>query len=340
MGIHTVFLKHGSHHLAPVIAYLINISLQTSQFPDLLKVARLVPIYKKGNRDDTSNYRPLSILPLLSKLFEKYVDTHVRAHMDYHKLWTNSQYGFRRGLSAVMALAQLSERIIQSFSKKLFGFGFFIDVTKAFDSVNHARLLEKLSLYGITGPLLDWFQSYLRGRLQFVVSSAGPSQQALVLAGVPQGSVLGPLLFIIYINDLPGVLETMWPSIFADDTNMFSFSSSLSSLARGCSADLEAVERWFKVNFLRPSANKSHSLFFISPALRSSLKPDIPIFEFDGSPLVSSCSTKFLGIYFNSSLTWTDHLEFLLKKLTRFSGLFYLLRPYVPTHALLTLFHH
>eukprot|EP00733_Pompholyxophrys_punicea_P000120 Pompholyxophrys_punicea_v1_NODE_18_length_5920_cov_44.741176.p2 type:complete len:454 gc:universal NODE_18_length_5920_cov_44.741176:4094-5455(+) len=338
-GVHTAYLKDGSKLLAPLLFHLINLSLESSTFPDLLKIARVVPIYKKGARTDASNYRPISILPLISKLFEKYVDEHLRLHLDANNLWNQNQFGFRKGMSTLYALLRLVERISTSFSAKQMGVGFFIDVKKAFDSVNHSRLLSKLPQFGITGPLLSWFASYLRNRRQYVDSPLGPSQQELVLAGVPQGSVLGPLLFNLYVNDLPQVLKTMWPSLFADDTSLFAFSRSLPDLVQRCVDDLKEVELWFKANYLQPNAAKSSSLFFISRALQAHHHFTFPEIVFDGALLDTTPTAKFLGFHLTSSLSWSDHISSLLKKLGRFSGLFFLLKQNLPTAALLSLYN-
>eukprot|EP00733_Pompholyxophrys_punicea_P001249 Pompholyxophrys_punicea_v1_NODE_578_length_1657_cov_4.598627.p1 type:complete len:178 gc:universal NODE_578_length_1657_cov_4.598627:859-326(-) len=170
--------------------------------------------------------------------------------MEENLLWNSSQFGFRKHYNTLMALTHLHENVCESFSSKQFGFGFFLDVCKAFDSVDHPLLIRKLSKYGIVDDSLRWFESYLCGRSQFILSPDGPSPNLNVKTGVPQGSILGPILFNIFINDLPSVLQSLLPSLFADDTNLFLFSRSLPSLVSLSTVDLAAVSSWFTANFL------------------------------------------------------------------------------------------
>eukprot|EP00733_Pompholyxophrys_punicea_P000902 Pompholyxophrys_punicea_v1_NODE_358_length_2166_cov_13.459498.p1 type:complete len:587 gc:universal NODE_358_length_2166_cov_13.459498:2017-257(-) len=341
LGVHTSFLRDGADYLAEPLAFLINLSLSTSTFPDSLKVAKITPLFKKGARDDPTNYRPISVLPLLSKLFEKFVDNCLRAHLDLHKLWDPNQFGFRKGYNTLMALIRLYEMTIMNVSEKQYGLGLFLDIKQAFDSVSHCLLLKKLPRYGITGTLFNWFVSYLENRKQWIQSPDGPTPLARVLAGVPQGSVLGPILFNIFVNDLPSVLVKLQPSLFADDTGLFNFAQTLPELLNPCFRDLEEVALWYARNGLLPNADKSSSLLFASPAfLRSHRLPSpLPEIPFNGSLLSYAPTVKFLGIYFNSSLSWSNHVDALMKKLNPFSGILYFLRTSLPSPALLSLYH-
>eukprot|EP00733_Pompholyxophrys_punicea_P000681 Pompholyxophrys_punicea_v1_NODE_229_length_2670_cov_9.980880.p2 type:complete len:204 gc:universal NODE_229_length_2670_cov_9.980880:931-320(-) len=199
--------------------------------------------------------------------------------METHDLWCKHQYGFRKGFNTTMALIRLYENALSNISDKRLGVGVFIDIKKAFDSVNHKLLLQKLPKYGIKGQVLEWLTSYLCNRTQFVMTPDGPTPLSTVLSGVPQGSILGPLLFNIFVNDLPESLCSMWPSLFADDSNLFLFSRSLAELVRLCTADLSNVSRWLELNGLAPNVDKSASLLFASAALLRR-RPDLPLLPF------------------------------------------------------------
>eukprot|EP00733_Pompholyxophrys_punicea_P000985 Pompholyxophrys_punicea_v1_NODE_405_length_2020_cov_5.457746.p1 type:complete len:424 gc:universal NODE_405_length_2020_cov_5.457746:1614-343(-) len=334
LDVHTRFLKDGALYLANPISFLVNLSLSSATFPAVFKNARLVPIHKKGPKDEAANYRPISILPLLSKIFEKYVDKLLRAHMDLHNLWNPQQFGFRKGLCTLMALSCLHEQVINNFILKNLGVGLFLDIRKAFDSVNHAALLKKLPGYGIVGLPKKWMESYLNGRSQFVSTPDGPTPCVKVIAGVPQGSVLGPLLFIIFVNDLPSNLKFL----SADDTNLFLFSRELLELVTLSALDLEKVSRWFEENHLLPNVDKSFSLLFASQALLRHHPTSLPPIPFHGSEIACADSVKFLGLHMNSTLTWDCHVNALVAKISQLSGLFFLLRTALPTPALLDLY--
>eukprot|EP00733_Pompholyxophrys_punicea_P001010 Pompholyxophrys_punicea_v1_NODE_417_length_2014_cov_7.111281.p1 type:complete len:268 gc:universal NODE_417_length_2014_cov_7.111281:1128-325(-) len=234
-----------------------------------------------------------------------------------------------------MALTRLFESVATGFSMKQLGVGLFLDIQTAFDSVSHELLLRKLPRYGISGPLLAWFSSCLEGRSQFIMSCDGPSPPALVISGVPQGSVLGPVLFDLFINDLPEVLTVMWPSLFADDTNLFAFSRSIEDLVAACTTELH----WLARNQLQANTDKSSVLLFVSAALQRAHGFRLLPLPFLDSALYPVGSVKFLGLHFSSSLSWSPFVDSLLKKLTRLSGLFYLISPSLPTCALLLLYN-
>ena len=181
------------------LAYIINRSFSTGVFPKLMKIVKVIPMHKGGSTQVVNNYRPISLLSIFDKIIEKIMHKHLFAFLEYHNILFQNQFGFRRNNSTVYALVQITEIIKESIDKGKYGCGIFIDLRKAFDTVNHGILLKKLEHYGIRDNMLDWFQSYLSDRKQYVDINGKSSDLQDITCKVPQGSVLGPLLFLIYI---------------------------------------------------------------------------------------------------------------------------------------------
>ena len=244
------------------MACLFNTSLVTSQFPDSWKLARVIPIFKEGDKTEKSNYRPISVLPVISRLFERLVANQLYQHMNDNGYFSSEQSGFLRLHSTVTCLLKNTDDWYNGLDLgKLVGL-VFIDLKKAFDTVDHDILCQKLEYYGIQQQQqqLAWFKSYLSNWKQFTRVNGVDSTVEEINVGVPQGSCLGPLLFLIYINDLPQAVQKSSMSMYADDTSLCHQSSDIAQLNKAINSDLAQVEKWLKGNKLSLNVMKTHSM--------------------------------------------------------------------------------
>ena len=219
-NISSYFLKIALPFIENSLAFLFNTSIETSLFPDSWKVARVTPIYKDGDRSEKTNYRPISVLPVISRLFEKLVFNQLYQYMKDNCFISVDQSGFLRGSSTLTCLLKNTDDWYSGLDLGQFVGLVFVDLTKALDTVDHQILCQKLLHYGVNGRDFSWFRSYLSGRKQFCRVNGIDSEIGGLETGVPQGSCLGPLLFLIYINDLPQAVQDSVVSMYADDTNL------------------------------------------------------------------------------------------------------------------------
>ena len=229
-SIPTKLLKILSNLLSAPLAFLFNYCFTVGEVPKSFKIAKVIPINKKGSKVTMSNYRPISLLSIFSKIMEKLMYNKLIDYFQKNNVLFNGQFGFRASHSTAQAILLITDKIQNSIEKKLFSCGIFLDLSKAFDTVNHDILIQKLEYYGIRGLPGDWFRSYLTNRSQFVSIENTNSVLKSITCGVPQGSVLGPLLFLLYINDFCNCAPQLDFHLFADDTNLFCADKSLQDL--------------------------------------------------------------------------------------------------------------
>ena len=246
------------------MADLFNLSFKNGVSPSVLKTAKVIPIFKKDSKLDYSNYRPVSLLSNIEKIIEKLMYRRLYTFLNNKNIIYDLQFGFRQEYSTSHALINITENIRKTLDDGNIGCGVFVDLQKAFDTVDHQILLAKLNHYGIRGVSNDWFKSYLSNRSQYVSINGYESSLAVINCGVVQGSVLEPLLFLLYINDLNQAIKFCKVYHFADDTNLLCHSNSIKKLNKLVNADLKHLVNWLNANKISLNVRKTEMVIFKS----------------------------------------------------------------------------
>ena len=333
----TRFIKLSASQIAPALEQIFNLSIKTGVYPDILKIAKVIPIFKKGAPTSINNYRPISILSPINKIFEKILYARLIKYINKSKLLYKYQYGFRKNHSTEQALIELVDQIRLSIGERQMTCGIFIDLSKAFDTVNHQILLDKLEHYGIRGHALELFKSYLSNRKQYVHIEKCKSQTRPISCGVPQGSVLGPLFFLLFINDLPKCCTNGKVRLFADDTTIFFHTNSIDDVISTGKTIMTQITNWFTANKLTLNADKSSFTLF-----KSSKKviPNIPDhINFFNQKIKRTSHIKFLGVILDENLTWNHHINEICSKLKRLFHIFYNIRNYLSKVNIKTIYY-
>ena len=312
--------------------HIINLSLSTGIVPDAMKLAKVVPIFKKSGSDAImKNYRPVSLLPVLSKILERIVYNRLFNYLMKHKIISAAQYGFQPNRGTEHAILELQDRVINIMNNKECCVGVFMDLSKAFDTLDHKILLNKLDNYGIRGVAHDWFRNYLSERKQYVHINGVSSEHLPISCGVPQGSILGPLLFLIYVNDLATVSKHAITILFADDTNSIYKGQTYDGLKTTITHDLSRISEWFKANKLALNETKTNFMIFHT---RFNAPPENFQITLNNVELERVYHTKFLGVMIQENLMWNTHIHYICNKVSKATALLAKLKHHLPKYAL------
>lgn len=336
-GISNHILKNCASAIAPALTVCINKALQSGSYPDFLKIARVSPIFKGGAKELTTNYRPISVLSALNKIFESILADRLKSFFKSQRLIYLNQYGFREKSGTGTAATEAMDFVLGCLDKIEVNLvsALFIDLRKAFDSVSHEILLRKLYVYGVRGPALQVLRSYLSNRLQFVTVSGVSSTTLPVTCGVPQGSVLGPLLFLVFINDMSQIPLVGKLFLFADDACLMYPGSDDVTNSRKMSDDLEMLSQYFAQNELQLNVSKTKYMHMSSGRRQLS---GTSLVLYRGERVEEVNEFCYLGLYLDSRLSWKRHIDYLCLKLSRLVGVFFRVKDEIPLYAMKRLY--
>jgi hypothetical protein len=356
-GVSTKMLKLLKFELSVPLTHLFNLSLRTGKFPNKLKTSRTVPIFKTGDKSLCDNYRPISLLSSISKILEKFVANKLTCHLESNNLLYEHQYGFLRDRGTVHNLLQLTNFVTKELNQKKHVVGVFLDLRKAFDVVPHSTLLKKLEKMGITDTELAWFASYLKNRKQTVDLNGCISSELIIDISVIQGSILGPILFLCFINDLYNCTN-LFTLLFADDTAGLKSGSDLNELIREVNCEIKKIAKWFRANKMAVNVGKTKYIIFKNKGTKinddvndkiifddndddlpfdpSKITPLVRVYG--NSPDVGNRTYKLLGLYLDEHLSFDHHCDTICSKLAKSNFLLSRVKNYIPKDSMRTLY--
>ena len=334
-GISNVLLKSISNEIVKPLTLIINQSLETGIFPNAFKTSKVVPIYKKGDKANLSNYRPISILPTISKIFERVIHIQLYDYFCKNNLLCEQQYWFRSKHSTELATIKLVDYLLKNMDDNHIPGAIYLDLSKACDTLNFDILLSKLKFYGVVGTPLKLLDNYLRNRQQFVEFKNKNSDLQEILTGIPQGSILGPLFFSIYINDLIKSTDKFKYLMYADNTTLYFNLEDFDSVTMNddINSCLDKINVWLKLNKL--TVNVSKTKFMIFHKRRD--VPDLNL-SLNNINIESVSHFNFLGIILDTALSWKYHTNMIAIKISKVIGILHKLKYIFPQNILLTIY--
>jgi hypothetical protein len=320
-------IKQCVSQLTTPLTIIINQCINEATFPTEWKLAKVIALYKKNSRKLPENYRPISLLNCFGKIFEKIIYKQMIKFIDKHKILYLHQYGFRKHFSTCLALIDMIDKIKEAIDKNEYSLGIYLDIKKAFDSLEHSILIEKLEFYGFRGHISKLLQDYLTNRKQFTLANGCQSGTREITHGVPQGSILGPLFFLIYINDIQNVQSNVSPRLFADDTALIFHDNDISNLKLKAEEYLLKLYKWYLLNKLALSIDKSNFLLFHGKRKNPAI--NFQSLNIQGESINRCPSVKYIGLRLDETLSWRPHVDDLCKSLSKLFGIFYNIRHFL-----------
>ena len=313
-GITPNIIKHVASYIVKPLTDIYNKSFLHGIVPDKLKIAKVIPLYKRKERIYPGNYRPISVLSIFNKLMEKLMFHRLYNFLTKFDVLFQHQFGFREKHSTILALIEITDNIKEELDRGHSVIGTYLDLSKAFDTVKHSILLDKLKFYGIRGLAYKWFEQYLTGRQQLTYINGTYSNFREINSGVPQGSVLGPLLFLLYVNDITSCVVNHKLRLFADDTNLFVSGKNLKDVFSTTQNILNNLINWFKDNQLTLNVEKTCYSVFTNKVV-----PHMTL-SINNKVLKREKSVKYLGMFLDEKLNWNSHIDYICTKLIQLAG--------------------
>ena len=338
-GISSELLKTLKDEILTTITTIINKCIISGIYPEKMKISRVKPLYKKGDQTLMNNYRPISLLPAISKVFEGIIFSQLYSYFSANDLFTSSQYGFRKNHSTELAAIELIDRITNLLEHKKTPFNIYIDLSKAFDTLDHRILLSKLQFYGVNNVSLILIENYLCNRKQFCEYNDVVSNILNIDTGVPQGSTLGPLFFSIYINDIVNCSTNFKFLMYADDTTLYSTIEQFDdgnneNIDSNIITEMHKITKWLDINKLSMNESKTKMMIFYLPPKK--IYPPTIILNNTQIEIVENFN--FLGININKSLKWKPHVDNISNKILKYTAVIKRTKAFIPYHILVTLY--